>query len=300
MLAEPGARALVPHPLAEPGPTAQLPSFDVVFPVLHGTYGEDGTMQGLLDLAGVAYVGSGVLGSSVGMDKVFQKAYWRGLGFPIVDYVPLRRTEIEQTPQAIIERVEANLRYPMFTKPANLGSSVGVHKVRTRAELEAGLRDSARYDSQVLVEQGLDVRELECAVLGNDEPVASVVGEIVPHADFYSYRAKYLDEGSEALIPAPIPAALSDAVRDLAVRAFSSIHAAGLARVDCFLERGTDRLYLNEVNTMPGFTRISMYPKLWEASGIRFPELVDRLVQLALERAAERGRNETSYDTASD
>jgi D-alanine-D-alanine ligase len=191
------------------------------------------------------------------------------------------------------------LGYPCFAKPANLGSSVGVHKARDRAELRAGLLDAARYDSDLLVERGVDARELECSVLGNDEPVASVVGEIVPNADFYSYRAKYLDGTARSVIPADIPPETAELVRDLALRAFRSVKAAGLARVDCFLERGTNAVYLNEINTMPGFTTISMYPKLWEASGVSFPELVDKLVRLAVERFAERSRNRTSYDELS-
>ncbi len=274
---------------------ATVGALDVVFPVLHGTYGEDGTVQGLLELAGLPYVGAGVLASAVGMDKGFQKTLWRGLGLPVVPFLSTTRREIERAPEAVLERAEASIGYPCFTKPSNLGSSVGVHKAHTRAELLAGLRDAARYDTDLLIEQAVDARELECSVLGNDEPVASVVGEIVPNAEFYSYRAKYLDGTSRSVIPADVPPAIAETVRELAVRAFASLRCSGLARVDFFLERGTGRVFLNEINTMPGFTTISMYPKLWEASGVPFAELVDRLVRLALERFDERSRNETRY-----
>ncbi len=303
MLPEPGHRGLVSlgadRAIAADGEMAHVGALDVVFPVLHGTYGEDGTVQGLLDLANVPYVGSGVLGSAVGMDKVVQKILWRGLGLPVVDFVWTTRRRWEARPQAEMDQVEAALPYPCFTKPANLGSSVGVRKVRTRAELREGLDEAARYDGRLLVERGVDAREVECSVLGNEEPMASVVGEIVPNADFYSYRAKYLDSGARAVIPAPIPPEAADRIRRLAIEAFVAIGASGLARVDFFLERGTDRVYLNEINTMPGFTSISMYPKLWEASGIDFPSLVDRLVKLALERHVEKGRSHTSYDVES-
>lgn len=272
---------------------------DVVFPVLHGTYGEDGTVQGLLDLAHVPYVGSGVLGASLGMHKVVQKRYWRGIGLPIVDFVGMRRDQWHARRQGILDEIEQALSYPVFVKPARLGSSVGVHKARGRGELEAGLDDAALYDSELIVERGLDVRELECAVLGNEQPRASVVGEIVPNAEFYSYRAKYVDAGSRTLIPAPIPPDTAEEVRRLAVEAFTSIDCRGLARVDFFLERGTGKLYLNEVNTLPGFTRISMYPKLWEASGMDFPTLVDRLVRLAVERFQETQSNKTTFEIAS-
>jgi len=269
--------------------------FDLVFPVLHGTYGEDGTVQGLFELASVPYVGSGVLGSALGMDKVVHKTLWRGMGLPVADFLSLSRRELEADPEAWIGRIEATLGYPCFAKPANLGSSVGVNKATNRDELRFALSDAARYDGKVLVEAAVDARELECGVLGNDDPIASVVGEIVPGGEFYDYRAKYLDTGSLALIPADIPPETADEVRRLAVVAFKAVDAAGLARVDFFLERGSGRILLNEINTMPGFTQISMYPKLWEASGVPFAELVDRLVELGLERHAERARNETTY-----
>ncbi|MBV9354502.1 MAG: D-alanine--D-alanine ligase [Chloroflexi bacterium] len=291
MLPEPGHTRLMALTSDEPAGDP----LDVVFPVLHGTYGEDGTVQGLLELAGLPYVGAGVLASAVGLDKGFQKTLWRGLGLPVVPFVSTTRREIERAPESLLDRAEASIGYPCFSKPSNLGSSVGVHKAQTRAELLVGLRDAARYDTDVLIEKAVDARELECSVLGNDEPVASVVGEIVPNAEFYSYRAKYLDGTSRSVIPADVPPAIAETVRELAVRAFASLRCSGLARVDFFLERGTGRVLLNEINTMPGFTTISMYPKLWEASGLPFAELVDRLVRLALERYHERSRNETRY-----
>jgi len=275
--------------------TASVASLDVLFPVLHGTFGEDGTVQGLFELAALPYVGAGVLGSALGMDKVVQKTLWRGMGLPVVDFVSLRRRDLESDVDGATSRIEVSIGYPCFTKPANLGSSVGVSKARNRAELEAGLNTAARYDAKILVERGVDARELECGVLGNDEPIASVVGEILPGADFYDYRAKYLDTGSQALIPADISPDMADDVRRMAVAAFKAVDAAGLARVDFFLERGTDRLYLNEINTMPGFTEISMYPKLWQASGVSFAELVTRVAELGIERFAERARNQTSF-----
>jgi D-alanine-D-alanine ligase len=280
------------EPLSGPPP---IGSFDLLFPVLHGTFGEDGTVQGLFELAAVPYAGAGVLGSALGMDKVLQKTLWRGLGLPVVDFLSVLRKELERNPEGVITRIEHTLGYPCFTKPANLGSSVGVTKAHNRAELRHGLEEAARYDTKLLVEQGVDARELEVGVLGNDEPIASVVGEILPGAEFYDYRAKYLDTGSQALIPADISSDLADEVRRLAIAAFKAVDAAGLARVDFFLERGGSRLYVNEINTMPGFTDISMYPRLWEASGVSFSELVTRIAELGIERFSERARNQTSF-----
>jgi len=294
MLPEPGHTGLMSLHAPENGlERASVAELDVVFPVLHGTYGEDGTVQGLFELASVPYVGSGVLGSALGMDKAVQKTLWRGLGLPVVDFLSVLRRDADL--EATLDRIERELGFPCFVKPANLGSSVGVSKAHDRPELELALDEAARYDSKLLVERGVDARELEVAVLGNHDPQASVVGEIVPSAEFYSYRAKYLDEGSQAIIPAQVPAETSAEVQRLAITAFKAVDAAGLARVDFFLERGTGRLYLNEINTMPGFTEISMYPKLWQASGLTFAQLVARLVELAEERFAERSRNETSY-----
>ena len=303
MLPEPGRTGLVPvndredalEPLA-PGPV--VGSVDLLFPVLHGTYGEDGTVQGLFELAAVPYAGAGVLGSALGMDKVVQKTLWRGLGLPVTDFVSVRRRDFELEPERILNELEASLGYPCFTKPANLGSSVGVSKATNRTELELGLQTASRYDAKLMVERGVDARELEVGVLGNDEPIASVVGEILPGAEFYDYRAKYLDSGSQAIIPADIPPEVAHAVQELAVRAFKAVDGSGLARVDFFLERNSGKLYLNEINTMPGFTRISMYPKLWEASGVPFDELVSRIAELGLERFGERARNQTRYSTS--
>ncbi len=272
-----------------------LEPLDVVFPVLHGPYGEDGTIQGLFELAGIPYVGSGVLGSAAGMDKAIMKTLFRAAGLPVVDWLLLLRPELERDPEPYLCQIEARLGYPCFVKPANLGSSVGVSKCRNRAELERGLREAARYDRKIMAERAVQARELECSVLGNDAPIASIVGEIRPRREFYDYRAKYIDDDSELLIPAEIDDDLAQRVRQLAIAAFKAIDAAGMARVDFFLDRETGELFVNEINTIPGFTTISMYPKLWEASGISYPDLIDRLIQLALERRADRDRNETSY-----
>ncbi|MBV8719205.1 MAG: D-alanine--D-alanine ligase [Chloroflexi bacterium] len=303
MLPQPGAYGLVAvqptngeaPPIEDLAGQAGLAGVDVLFPVLHGTYGEDGTVQGLFELAAVPYAGAGVLGSALGMDKVVQKTLWRGMGLPVADYLSVTRRDLERSPQVVMDLIEQSLGYPCFTKPANLGSSVGVSKASNRTELDQGLKVAAQYDAKLIVERGVDARELEVGVLGNEEPTASVVGEILPGAEFYDYRAKYIDNGSQAIIPADVPAHISDEVRRLAVAAFKAVTASGLARVDFFLERGTERLYVNEINTMPGFTEISMYPKLWEASGVPFPELVTRIAELALERYQERSRNRTTY-----
>ena len=264
---------------------------DVVFPVLHGTFGEDGTIQGLLDLASVPYVGSGVLGSAAGMDKVVMKQLFRDSGLPIGEFTWFLRTEWDRSSEAILDRVESEIGYPAFVKPANLGSSVGISKATDRASLERAIVTAARFDRRLVVERGIDAREIEVAVLGNDEPIASVPGEIIPHSDFYDYETKYLSEVAEYAIPAVLSEEVSAQVRDMALRAFKAVDAAGLSRVDFFVERGTDRVLINEINTMPGFTRISMYPKLWEASGLSYGELVDRLVELALERHRESNRS---------
>ena len=263
---------------------------DVVFPVLHGPYGEDGTVQGLLELAGVPYVGAGVLASSVGMDKGLMKSVFRQAGLPVPDYLVFLRKEWEAGAAAIRRRIEAEIGYPCFVKPANLGSSVGITKVHKAEELAAALDLAAAYDRRLLVEVNVDGRELECSVLGNDEPIASVPGEIVPCDEFYSYTAKYVAQDSRLLIPAPVPPEVAEKVQQLAVRSFKAIDGAGLARVDFFLA-GENEVLLNEINTMPGFTNISMYPKLWEASGLSYRELVDRLIELALERHDDRQRS---------
>lgn len=267
-----------------------LDRLDVVFPVLHGPYGEDGTIQGLLELIGVPYVGAGVLGSAAAMDKDVMKRLFQQAGLPQVNYLCVRGREWRNGPGAVAAAVEAKLRYPVFVKPANLGSSVGISKVHARAELAPAMDLAAGYDEKIVIEQGVEARELECSVLGNDEPEASVLGEVIPGREFYDYAAKYEDAGSRTLMPAPIPEATAAEARRLAVRAFQAAECRGMARVDFFLEKGSNRLLLNEINTIPGFTPISMYPKLWEASGLPFPKLLDRLLELAMEHGAARKR----------
>ncbi|HEY8346623.1 MAG TPA: D-alanine--D-alanine ligase family protein [Symbiobacteriaceae bacterium] len=275
-------------PLDQHGPA-------VFFPVLHGTYGEDGTIQGLLEMANVPYVGCGVLASAVGMDKGVSKMIFQQAGLKVAPYKVYTRHAWEKNPEAVLDDVEQTFgRYPLFVKPANLGSSVGISKVRNRQQLAAGLAEAAQFDRRLIVELGLDAREIEVSVLGNDEPIASVPGEIIPGAEFYDYHDKYFDNRSSLRIPAELPADVAEEIRRQAVVAFRAIDGCGMARCDFFLERGTNRIFINEVNTIPGFTRISMYPKLWEASGISYSELCDRLIQLALERHADKNRNRTS------
>lgn len=273
----------------------QISRLDVVFPVLHGTYGEDGTIQGLLELAEIAYVGAGVLGSSVGMDKGVFRDIMRANDIPQVDTLIISRKEIENSLDEVIERAEGLSDYPLFTKPANLGSSVGITKCMNRSDLMEGLLEATRYDRRLLVEKGINAREIEVSVLGNDDPTASVPGEVIPSADFYSYEAKYIDDRSELLIPAPLPFEVSQQIRNLAVRAYRAVDCAGMARVDFLVDRDSGEIFLNEINTIPGFTKISMYPKLWEASGLSYKELVSRLLELALERRSDRDRTEWRY-----
>jgi len=268
-------------------PVAGTHPIDVVIPVLHGSYGEDGTLQGFLDIADVAYVGCGVLAAAVGMDKGVMKATFAAAGLPQLPYRLVLRRDVDADIRTVADALEADLDYPMFTKPANAGSSVGISKCTDRAELEAGLLEACRHDRRLVVEQGIPVRELEVAVLGNDDPEASVVGEIIPGGDWYDYQDKYLGGTTKYVIPADIDADLTERVRDLAKRAFKAIDGAGMARVDFLLHKETGELYLNEVNTFPGFNAISMYPKLWEASGLAYPALLDRLVTLATERHAD-------------
>ena len=279
------------------GPGGQ--PLDVVFPVLHGTFGEDGTIQGLFELAGIAYVGSGVLGSAAGMDKDVMRRLFVEARLPIVKHVTLLRADWEKNPRKVIAQVERALRYPVFVKPANLGSSVGISKAHDRKELGSALALAAKYDRKLVVEEGVGgkktrAREFEVAVLGNDDPKASVVGEIVPGKEFYDYEAKYLSEGSVPVIPAKLSREESKKIREMAVAAFRACDLSGLARVDFLMEPGgKQRIFVNEVNTMPGFTQISMYPKLWEASGLSYTDLITRLIELALERQAEK--NKTTY-----
>lgn len=285
-----GDAALVAHPDAQFSLLDARGALDVIFPVLHGPYGEDGTIQGLLEVAGVPYVGAGVLGSALGMDKIAMKLVFTAAGLPVAPYVAVSRAQWEADPGRIQARCERELGYPMFAKPANLGSSVGITKIHGPQEFAPALNRAARHDRRLLVEQGVDAREIECSVLGNDQPIASVCGEIVPRREFYDFRAKYLDDSSDLIIPADLPEAVSSEVRRLAVAAFLAIDGAGMARVDFFVTRAGQQVYLNEINTIPGFTAISMYPKLWEASGLPPAELLDRLITLALDRWADRRR----------
>ncbi|HZN02054.1 MAG TPA: D-alanine--D-alanine ligase family protein [Candidatus Polarisedimenticolia bacterium] len=273
-------------------------ALDVVIPMIHGTDGEDGSLQGLLTLSGVPFVGAGVLGSAVGMDKAVMKSLLQDAGLPTVRHRVVTRAEFDADAGGAAALAERHCGLPLFVKPANGGSSVGVSKVRDRAALEPALRLAFRYDRKVIAERAIDAREIECSVLGNDAPEASVLGEIVPAGEFYDYVSKYQDKGSRLLIPAPIEPAQAALGRDLAVRAFQALDLSGMARVDLFLDRATGAFFLNEVNTLPGFTPISMYPKLWEASGLPFPRLVDRLVRLAFERRRQREGLVTRYRPA--
>ena len=279
-----------------------LAELDVVFPVLHGPYGEDGTVQGLLELAGIPYVGAGVVGSAVAMDKAIFKQVMVAAGIPVLPWVLCTRGQWKREPQKVIAAVESALPYPVFTKPVNLGSSVGISKCRNQGELRAGLNEAARYDRRLIIEQGIHrARELEVSVLGNDDPVASVVGEIRPRREFYDYVAKYMaepgsEDESELIIPAQLEPDMAESVRELAVRAYKAIDCAGLGRVDLMLDASKGWLYLNEINTIPGFTSISMYPKLWEATGLSYRELLDKLIELALERHSEKSELVTSID----
>jgi D-alanine-D-alanine ligase len=259
-------------------------SIDVVFPVLHGPMGEDGTVQGLMELAGVPYVGCGVLASAVGMDKAMMKAAFAAATLPQVPWLLVRRVQWRQSSAEVIEQIERSLRYPVFVKPANMGSSVGITRATDRDSLARGLDEAAGYDRRIVVEQGISAREIEVSVLGNEQPEASVAGEIVPSNEWYDYEAKYLGGESKILIPAPISDALAEQVRQMAVAAFKAIDGAGLARVDFLLDRESGALYVNEANTMPGFTPVSMYAKMWEAGGVSYGALLDQLIELAIER----------------
>ncbi len=272
---------------------------DVIFPVLHGTFGEDGTIQGLLELADIPYVGAGVLGSAAGMDKDIMKSLFRAAGLPIVKHVTILRSDWDADPKKTEKIIDRSLKYPVFVKPANLGSSVGISKARTKKELGPAIYEAAKFDRKIVIEQGVGgakhkAREIECSVLGNDRPQASVPGEIVPIKEFYDYAAKYLDEGSELVIPAKLTKPETKKVQDLAVRAFQAVDCAGLARVDFLMDPKTRKLFVNEINTMPGFTAISMYPKLWAASGLSYSDLIDRLIQLGIERHDDKKKNQYS------
>jgi len=278
-----------------PAATVTGLKLDVIFPMLHGPYGEDGTIQGLLELANTPYVGCGVLASAVGMDKAVMKVLFAARGLPVCPYRVVMRHEWERSPDAIAADLEKTLKFPMFVKPANLGSSVGISKAKTREGLREAMALAGSFDLKIVVEAAVpNAREIECAVLGNEEPEASVPGEIVPAREFYDYEAKYLDEGSMAIVPADLPTKVADQVRTLSIEAFKAIDGAGMSRVDFLLERNTNTLYVNEVNTIPGFTTISMFAKLWGASGVEYPALIDRLIALALRRHGDKQNLRTS------
>ena len=290
--ADPNVAALMP--LEERGSGTQR--VDVIFPVLHGTFGEDGTVQGLLELAGLPYVGSGVIGSAVGMDKDMQKRLFLQARLPVGEFLAILRSEWESGRERILKAVAKKFRFPLFVKPATLGSSLGMTKVHTSQELPAALDLAAGFAQKILVERNMHGREIEVSVLGNDEPQASVPGEIIPHREFYDYTAKYLEEGTRLEIPAKLTKAQVQRFQEYAVRAFRCVECRGMARVDFFLEKPSGRIYLNEINTIPGFTSISMYPKMWEASGIPYRKLIDRLIQLALAENREKQRTKYSIE----
>lgn len=271
-------------------------SLDVIFPILHGPYGEDGSVQGLLEICDLPYVGAGIVGSAVGMDKVLMKAAFASRGLPQLRFITCLRWQLEGgREKEIVRQVGRELGYPCFVKPANMGSSVGVSKVRSEDELPRALRFAACFDRKVIIEEAArDCREVECSVLGNEDPHASVPGEILPANEFYDYEAKYLDEASKAVVPAPLDGDVTARIRSLAVEAFKAVDCAGMARVDFFVSR-CGEVYVNEINTIPGFTRISLYPKLWEASGLPYPQLLDRLIELAMERYRDRRRNQVFW-----
>jgi D-alanine-D-alanine ligase len=291
LTADPTEAALVP---LDRGAGAQR--LDVIFPVMHGTFGEDGTIQGMLELAGLPYVGAGVLGSAVGMDKDVSKRLCEAAGIPVVPWVTVYRWRWEKEPQAVRAEIEAKFEYPVFVKPATLGSSVGMTKVHDAGELGPALDLACEYGMKIMVEKAVTAREIEVSVLGNHEPIASVPGEIVPHREFYDYAAKYLEEGTQLVIPAELKPAQVQKIQSTAVKAFQVLELSGMARVDFFVEKEGKKIFLNEVNTIPGFTSISMYPKLWEASGISFRELIDKLIELALEMHREKMRTKYAIE----
>ncbi len=291
------SKELVPASPAAPASASPLASIDVAFPLVHGPYGEDGTIQGLLELADIPYVGAGVAASAVGMDKDLMKSVFRAHNLPQVDWMVVLRRDWETKPEETIRRIEGAFGYPCFIKPANLGSSVGITKAHNWDELAQALATAAQYDRKLLAERAaVNAREIECSVLGNDEPIASFPGEIVPKREFYDYDAKYGAESeTDLIVPASLPADVTRLVQEIAIAAFKAIDCSGMGRVDFFVERATNRVLLNEINTIPGFTAISMYPRMWEASGLSYAALVDRLIQLALDRHADRKRSKTTY-----
>lgn len=294
--AQPGKNSLAPGKGSSAGSNPSLPRLDVVIPVLHGTFGEDGTVQGLLELADIPYVGAGVLGSAIGMDKEVQKRLFMHAKLPVAPYVSVPRHAWEKQPRKVLAEIRRRLRLPVFVKPANLGSSVGISKVKQAKELPKAMKTAAEFSQKILVERGLNAREIEVSVLGNEEPRASLPGEVLPQREFYDYTAKYLEDTTELAIPAKLPAAKVRKLQELAVAAFRAAECEGMARVDFLLEKRSGKIYLNEVNTIPGFTAISMYPKLWEVSGLPYPKLLDRLIQLALDRQRQKKRTRFSID----
>ncbi len=292
---EASSRDLVPHSSGGSNNVSPLNSIDVAFPLLHGPRGEDGTVQGLLELVDLPYVGAGVAASAVGMDKELMKAIFRAHALPITDYMAILRREWESKPEDTIHRIENAFGYPCFIKPANLGSSVGVTKAHNWDELAQGLATAARFDRKMLAERAFDAREIECSVLGNDDPIASLPGEVIPKREFYDYTAKYDDAaGTEFILPADLPPEMTQSIQELAVRAFRAIDCSGMARVDFFVERSSNKIFLNEINTIPGFTAASMYPKMWEKSGLAYSDLIDRLIQLALQRHSDKEKSRKS------
>lgn len=271
---------------------------DVIFPVLHGPYGEDGTIQGLLELADIPYVGAGVAASAVSMDKELMKTIFKQKRLPVLKWLTIKRKDWQKDKEETLSLIQNTFEYPLFVKPTNLGSSVGITKVHRKEELEKAIDLASSYDRKILIEEGLEgAREIECSVLGNDEPQTSVVGEVKPAGEFYDYDSKYIDQATQLIVPADLPEEVSEKVKQIALEAFKAIDAAGMARVDFFVTKKENKIFLNEINTILGFTSVSMYPRLWEASGVSYPELIDRLIQLALERYQDKKQNKTSYES---
>lgn len=277
--------------------SSTLEKLDVIFPVLHGPYGEDGTVQGLLELADIPYVGAGVAASAISMDKDLMKTIFKQKNLPILKWLTIKRKEWQKDKGKILSIIQNDFEYPLFVKPTNLGSSVGITKAQKKEELDKAIDLASSYDRKILIEEGLEeVREIECSVLGNDEPQASVVGEVKPTGEFYDYDSKYIDKETQLIIPADLPDGVSQKVQEIALRAFMAVDAAGMARVDFFVSKKENKIYLSEINTIPGFTSTSMYPRLWEASGVSYPDLIDQLIQLALERYQDKNQNKISYE----
>ncbi|MBL7155027.1 MAG: D-alanine--D-alanine ligase [Candidatus Portnoybacteria bacterium] len=296
LLSSPDKKELVIVKARQSGVMKYTPQkIDVILPILHGPYGEDGTLQGMLEMADIPYVGSGVLGSALAMDKIVMKMIFAQNSLPICQYHWFNRRDWQINQNQIIRRIERNLQYPCFVKPANLGSSVGITKAHQRKELKQGIEEACQYDRRIIVEDGVNCREIECSVLGNEEPIVSVPGEIIPNREFYDYQAKYIDDKSQLIIPAKLTQKQKRQIQEMAKKAFVSLDLAGMARADFFIRKEDSRIFIDEVNTIPGFTQISMYPKLWQASGMKYSELLDRLIRLALERYQEKKKNKVEF-----